>query len=100
MTTTASNEIRTAKGKAVKSLIQQQSGGKFFTVIFTKADGTVRTMNCRTGVKKHLAGGKSTISDRKALQSVFEQKSGGYRSFNVDNVLELHISGEIYKFDA
>ena len=31
---------------------------RYFTVEFIKKDGSLRTMNCQKGVKKHLKGGQ------------------------------------------
>ena len=39
-----------------KQLIKDTKG-KFFTVTFTKKDGTTRVMNARLGVKAYLKGG-------------------------------------------
>ena len=45
---------------AIKKFI----GNKFFSVEFYKKDGTLRKMQCRLGVTKHLKGGtKSYDSD-------------------------------------
>jgi hypothetical protein len=35
------------------------TNGKIVTVTFTKKDGSIRIMNCRLGVTKHLKGGSS-----------------------------------------
>lgn len=62
---------------------------QIFTVKFIKADGSVRTMNCRRGVKKYLKGGLSTIRHKKNLVSVFDMRIGEYRCFDINCVLDI-----------
>ena len=68
--------------------------GQIFTVTFTKKDGTTRVMNCRTGVAKHLKGGKSTISNHDNLISVYDLQSKGYRCFDINSVTRAKINGK------
>lgn len=56
------------------------------------------TMTCRTGVKKDLKGGKSTISHSPDLISVNLTNGKGYRCFSVYNVLAIKASGAEIKF--
>lgn len=70
------------------------SNGRAFTVTFIKKDGSERVMNCRTGVKKHLAGGKSTINHKENLVSVFDMQVQEYRCVNLDTVTDLTIDGQ------
>jgi hypothetical protein len=69
------------------------SKGKIITVTFTKADGTVRTMTCRTGVTKHLKGGKSTVDHTKHLL-VYDMQNAGYRCINRQNILSVKTQGK------
>ena len=91
-----------------------QHRGKFGNVVFTKKDGSERSMNFRQGVKKGLlgggwAGGAERPSDlmlvsdlqlyRKFKQEGLDddeamQKSR--RSFKIPTVKELTIAGETY----
>lgn len=66
----------------------QSTNGQYFTVVFRKrSDGSLRTMNCRTGVKKHLSGGEKKFSDKdKNLVTVYDQQSGVYRSIPIEGV--------------
>ena len=66
--------------------------GKFFTVVFVKKDGTVRTMNCRTGVKKHLKGGVSTL-DASQFLTVYDLQSAGYRAVNYSTIQSVTCNG-------
>ncbi|CAM0028360.1 hypothetical protein VPHD529_0018 [Vibrio phage D529] len=56
------------------------------------------TLTCRTGVKKELRGGKSTISHCDDLISVNLTNGKGYRCFSAFNVLELRASGTVISF--
>lgn len=56
------------------------------------------TLTCRTGVKKDLKGGSSTIKDKPELISVY-LTDGGYRCFSAFNVLEIKAGGTTIKFN-
>jgi len=81
--------------------------GKFFTVNFTKKNGDNRTMNCRTGVKKHLApaGSKGLGYDfeDKGLIGVWTTEPArhandkGYRCFAVSRLIWIRVNDTIYK---
>lgn len=71
-----------------------ESHGKFVTVRFIKKDGSVRTMLCRTGVKKYLKGGVSTLDPDKFL-TVFDVALKDYRAINRSTILSVtfqHVS--------
>ena len=64
------------------------SNGKIMTVKFVKKDGSLRVMNCRLGVTKHLKGGTSTLNPDKFI-TVYDLKSEGYRAIDKDTILEV-----------
>lgn len=70
--------------------------GKIFTVKFIKrTTGELRTMNCRTGVKKHLKGGEKKFKDsNKNLLTVYDLQKKGYRSIPVESIQEIVVEGE------
>ena len=76
-------------------LKQLLSTGKFFTVTFTKKDGSVRKFTCRTGVKKHLRGGtrKNTNPYHLIVWSVADK---GYRTVDINAITKLTFNGETY----
>ena len=76
----------------------ESTQGKFFTVTFKKKSGELRTMNCRTGVKKHLKGGVSTTSHINKYITVYEGAEASYKNVNLETVTELVIQGEKIKF--
>jgi len=64
------------------------SNGKIMTVKFIKKDGSLRVMNCRLGVTKHLKGGSSTLNPDKFI-TVYDLKSEGYRAIDKDSILDV-----------
>jgi len=71
--------------------IINETGGKFFAVKFHKVDGSIRKMNCRIGVHKFLKGGELSYLpvDKPNLRIVFDVKSSGYRTINLDKVFYI-----------
>lgn len=68
------------------------TGGRFFTVIYTKKDGTIRKMNCRTGVKRYVKGADvpaGHVSKRDDMLVVYDVKSNGYRTINRDTIIAI-----------
>ena len=77
-----------------------KTNSTLFTVRFIKADGTERTMYCKTGVKRHL----SKRPDKRVLQNtnpnivrVFDMESKSYKSFKLETVLEFKCKNVILK---
>jgi hypothetical protein len=66
--------------------IEQSTG--FVTVTFRKKDGTVRKMNARVGVTKHLKGGVSLL-DPNQYVTVWDVQKEGYRAINRDTIIEV-----------
>jgi len=66
--------------------IEQSTG--FVTVTFRKKDGTVRKMNARVGVTKHLKGGVSLL-DPDQYVTVWDVQKEGYRAINRDTIIEV-----------
>ena len=69
-----------------------QSSGKFITVEFVKKDNTVRKLNGRLGVTKHLKGGKSTVDYTKYIV-LYDTVAKGYRCINKDTILSVNCNG-------
>lgn len=77
--------------------------GTFFSVTFIKKNGEVRTMQCRTGVKKYVKNTKSTATataQRKStlkangMLGVYDMQNG-YRTINLNTVTEIKHNGTI-----
>lgn len=79
-----------------QELLRKKLGSKFFTVTFTKKDGSVRKLNGRLGVTKHLRGGEKTYSDVSINAiTVFDLVAKGYRTVKLDNVLSLNCGQDL-----
>ena len=79
------------------------SKGKMFSIIFKKADGSLREMIARTGVSKGVTGEGRTFSmEEKGLVGVYEMlrddknrfTEGQFRCFKIDRLLKANIGGE------
>ena len=69
--------------------------GKFVTVTFRKKDGSIRTITGRSGVKKYLKGGKSTLDPNKFF-ILYSVQDKGYRAIAKDRILAVKSHGSIY----
>lgn len=77
-----------------KELFRKLVGNKFFTVTFEKKDKSLRVMNARLDVKKHLKGGtKSYNDDDFNYITVFDLGKKGYRTVNLDTVTKITAQG-------
>lgn len=76
-------------------LIKKLIGNKFFSVTFVKKDGSLRKMNARLGVTKHLKGGAKTY-DTDALNylTVFDLKKKAYRTINLNTLKNIKVDGK------
>lgn len=79
---------------AIKQMIDQASaGGKIFSVKFVKGNGTIREMNCRRNVKKHLVGGPTKYPAKQGAIGVYDIQAKGYRCFYPQKVLAIKGGG-------
>lgn len=60
--------------------------GKFFTVVFRKADGSQRKMCAQLGVRKGLTGAGLRSPDPENIVRVYDRKVKSYRSINLNKV--------------
>ena len=75
-------------------LSSAKDSGRFFSVLFIKADGSLRSMNCRGGVRKFLKN--ADAAPRKTPDSVFvvfDVKAMEYRSIPMDRILTIRANG-------
>ena len=79
--------------------IVEQSDGKFIAVSFIKKDGTLRTLNGRLGVVKHLRGGECTL-DRTKYIIIYDMINKGYRSINRETIQSVTIDGIVHLSNA
>ena len=77
---------------------RQLVGNRIFSVEFIKKDGTIRQMNCRLGVIKHLQGGELGYdAARLNYVIVYDMQAKGYRTLNISNLLSLTIGQVRYE---
>lgn len=82
-------------------LLALVSDGKVFAAEFIKRDNSIRTMQCRLGVAKHLKGGTKAFDDAaKGILTVFDMKATGYRSIRIEALVALTIKGQRYEAAA
>lgn len=79
-------KIDPVQSRALAERLEKANG--FVTVTFLKKDGSIRKMNCRMGVTKHLKGGESTLDAAKYV-TVFDMTKGEYRAVNRETILEI-----------
>ena len=78
-------------------LLALVSDGKVFAAEFIKRDKSVRTMQCRLGVSKHLKGGVKAYEDAaKGILTVFDMQAAGYRSIRIAALTALTVKGQRY----
>lgn len=70
----------------------EQSNGRFFTVCFTKKDGSERVLNGRLGVTYALKGGECTL-DRSKFLIVYDMAKKSYRAVNRDSIQWVNFDG-------
>lgn len=100
----------------LEQFLEKTGGGQLFTVDFVKrGDGTIRTMNCRRGVKKGVKGtGQSYDPKTKNLLTVYDMQKldpsradnqgkspedmekGAFRNINLDALVGLRMGGKAY----
>lgn len=88
-----------------KREILDSAKGQVFSVVFEKADGTIREMQCKKWMEKALASGdrkivgKSTTAHKPNLYSACDIKLGEFRSINLDKLKSATIAGITYVFN-
>lgn len=70
----------------------EQSNGRFFTVCFTKKDGSERVLNGRLGVTYALKGGECTL-DRSKFLIVYDMAKKTYRAVNRESIRWVKFEG-------
>lgn len=102
---TSGEEVPSEEGSVKRKISKNEAAqlikntkGKFFTISFTKKDGTNRVINARLGVKIYLKGGTLPYNpDEKGLIPVFDAKAKGYRMVNLNTVNKLIIDKTEYE---
>lgn len=69
-----------------------ENSDKFLTITFVKKDGTLRTINGRFGVTKHLRGGVKTVDPDKFF-TIYSLADEGYRNINKESIVKIARNG-------
>lgn len=74
----------------------KETKGKYFSVVFTKKDGSARRMTARLGVKKGLKGkGMNYDPDDKGLMVVWDVQKGEYRMVNLSTIISFKCGSKV-----
>lgn len=82
----------------VLSLIESTKG-KFFTVFFTKKDGSERRLTGRTGVKKGvkgIVGRVDSANDTNSYKKVWDSAKMEFRMVNLATISKIQFRKETY----
>lgn len=84
----------------VSKIFKNLDHNLFFSVSFYKKDGTLRTMNCRMGVTKHLTPNPTRQKPEmpENMITVYDVQNAGYRYINCNTV--IRISAEHYTYEV
>ena len=82
----------------------RDAGGRLFSVVFTKKDGSERSMVCRRSVKKGVTGkGLKFDPSARGLLPVFDMNKptpdgqGAFRMITLDGLRRLRVNGQTFK---
>jgi len=77
--------------------LMKATDGQIFSVEFEKKDGTIRRMNCRTGVTKGVKGvGLSYDPKDFDLMTVFDLQKKNFRMINTSTLRSVTVKGQTY----
>ena len=78
----------------------RDSKGKIFTVTFVKRTNCeVRTMNCRTGVKKGIVG-NARKRRNSGIMTVYDVQKREFRNVNLSGIRTLKMNRETYQVEV
>jgi hypothetical protein len=86
----------TTKPQAATDTTSAITSGKFVTVTFVTNNGSIRRINGRTGVTKHLKGGKiSGLESPSKVKyiTIWDLLAKGYRNIRRDSILRINAEG-------
>ena len=91
------NTVHEIDRQRAADFLWNETGGRIFSAYFRKADGDMRTMVCRRGVKSQLRGGQLPYDAKKLhLLPVFEMSPGQYRMVNLGTLVSFSVGGETF----
>ena len=81
----------------MRRVVEATVRDRFFTVEFTKADGSIRKINGRLGVDKHKKGGRDCTTT-KPMMTVWDNYAEGYRNVNLSTINYIVVDGVKHEF--
>ena len=81
----------------MRRVVEATVRDRFFTVEFTKADGSIRKINGRLGVEKHKKGGRD-CNTNKQMMTVWDNYAEGYRNVNLSTIKYIIADGVKLEF--
>ena len=81
----------------MRRVVEATVRDRFFTVEFTKADGSIRKINGRLGVDKHKKGGRD-CNTNKQMMTVWDNYAEGYRNVNLSTIKYIIADGVKLEF--
>lgn len=95
----SSTKQRVSRSKALE-IINKYGKQRFFTVLFTKKNGEIRSLTGKLGVTKYLDTTKKS-SNRTNLKglgylNMYDMLNKGYRNVNLQELKQLKINGIVY----
>ena len=90
--------MKKIKRRDILQLLEEnRNPNTIFHVVFLKKSGELRRMSCMLGVKKHLKGGKLSYNPKERNNLiVFDTQKGGYRTINLDTLINVNMKGVEY----
>lgn len=87
------------KRQAIREYVNNIVDQEFYTVVFVKkTTGEVRKMQCRQHVQKYAKGGVNPCDGKPDLLPTYSMDAQGYRTVNLDGVIEIHHRKQVVKF--
>jgi hypothetical protein len=84
------------KRENLKDFINSNKG-KIMTIVFRKKDGTIRTLNTRTGVRSNITGkGLSYDPEKYGYLILWDLAKRGYRTVTLDTIEKVKANRETY----
>jgi hypothetical protein len=82
----------------VEKLLKETANKRIFSVTFIKrTTGEIRKMNAMRGVRKGVKGvGLNYDAPEKNLLTFYDMKKQGFRSINLDSILEFKANKQLF----
>jgi hypothetical protein len=93
------HKVIAIKPEQVERVLNHIPHSAIFSITFIKKDQSVRDMNCRRGVIKHLT--PNPKREKPVMPSnyvtVYDLHAKGYRHINIDTTLRISARGRVFE---